>query len=195
MGQEGLWSQWHKFHTHNKNKYRYRRPGSSDWSWKFIRGNPFKLINFPCVQQSEYLIKSFQITLLLRIYVLQAGVISLTGMKSTNSELFELCHTLFSLIVKAFLLPLTIYSLGFLLQSMNVRIFMLCILIHKKHYMLIQYSAFIFSVVKKIIFLYLGWPIYYLFKILKTINPMIKQNTTTLWNLDLYSFLEQIQRF
>lgn len=134
------------------------------------------MIHFPCVQKSEYLIKSFQITLLLRIYVLQAGVISLTGMKNTNSELFELCHTLFSLIVKAFLLLLTIYSLGFLLQSINVRIFMLWILIHKKHCMLIQYSAFIFSVEKKIIFLYLGLPIYYLFKILKTINPMIKQN-------------------
>lgn len=107
------------------------------------------MINFPCVQKSEYLIKSFQITLLLRIYVLQAGIISLTGMKNTNSELFELCHTLFSLIVKAFLLLLTIYSLGFLLQSINVRIFMLWILIHKKHCMLIQYSAFIFSVVKK----------------------------------------------
>lgn len=61
-------------------------------------------------------LKAFQITLLWRIYVLQAGVNSLTGMKNTNSELFELCYILFSRIVKAFLLPLTIYSLGFLLQ-------------------------------------------------------------------------------
>lgn len=74
------------------------------------------LYSFPYVQQGEYLIKSFQIALLLRIYVLHTGVISLTGMKNTNSELFELCHTLFSLRVKAFPFPLTIYSLGFLLQ-------------------------------------------------------------------------------
>lgn len=50
------------------------------------------------------------------MYVLQAGVNSLTGMQNTNAELFELCHTLFSLIVEALLLALTMYSLGFLLQ-------------------------------------------------------------------------------
>lgn len=83
---------------------------------EIYEATPLNLYSFPYVQQSEYLIKSFQITLLLRIYILHAGVISLTGMKSTNSELSELYHTLFSLIVKAFPLPLTIYSLGFLLQ-------------------------------------------------------------------------------
>lgn len=84
---------------------------------EIYKGQPLWIyIVFHMYSRVNIWLKAFQITLLLRIYILQAGVNSLTGMKNTNSELFELCHTLFSLIVKAFLLPLTIYSLGFLLQ-------------------------------------------------------------------------------
>lgn len=133
----------------------------------------------------------------MRIYVHHTGVISLTGMKNTNSELFELCHTLFSLIVKAFLLPLTIYSLGFLLQINK------CQDIHALHINTLK--ALHVNLILGLYLYFLWWRRLFFFsldcefiissKILKIINPMIKQNKTALWNHDLYSSLEQTQRF